>query len=1345
MKNKQLLCTVLFYLIICSVNAQQLWNTLDKSEHLYQKKELYEKKNFPAQYKLMSLELNSFKDKLHRKTSADIIIELPNQYGNLSKFLLKETSNFEAGLQAKFPEIKSYTAKGIDDPTAIAKISIGIDGFHGVIFSGNTSTIYIDPYSKDKKDYILYNKKSLNPVNHDFECMVKDEMSKMEFSSSKSLKNADDGKLRTFRLAIVCSGGYSQFHLSRQNIASTASDSEKKAAVLSAMNTSMTRINGIFEKDLAVKMVIVENNDEVIFLDADTDNITDGNAETMIDEVQTIADTRIGATNYDIGHIFSIGGSGLAGLGVVCINGQKARGVTGISSPVNDPYDIDFVAHELGHQFGATHTQNNSCNRTNSTAVEPGSGSTIMGYAGICAPNVIGTTSTTGGNSDDHFHAVSIAQMWATIESSANCANLTDTNNSAPTADAGEDFSIPKSTPFKLTGVATDDDGMGSLTYNWEQLDNEVGTMPPLSTNSVGPMFLSLPSKLEPVRYMPSLETVLAGNTSSTWEVLPSVAREMNFSFLVRDNHAGGGSTARDDMKVTITDDEAFTVSAPSTSVVWDVGSTQTISWNKGTTDVAPINCTLVNIKLSTDGGVTFPITLKSNTANDGSESIIIPDNATTRARIMVEASDNIFYNVNNSNFTINSTTPTFILNNVSGSQTICNNDTTPVEYTLNFDFVNGFSESVTLSTTGEPAGSNVSFNPSTISSDGNVKMTVSDLNGKPAQEYQINVTGTSTSVNQNINVVLKLNSSNFGALTLTSPSNNAIGVNISAELIWDEDTNATSYDVEVASDNGFSNIVSSGNVTTNNYISTNLSSLSQYYWRVKSKNDCGEGSFSEAFSFTTLEGSYCSSTFTDEIGGTEHIQNVTFGGINNDSGNDTTDGYQDFTSIGTNLLRGQERQISVTYDTGGFQDHCFVFIDWNQNFVFDNDTERYDLGSRTEDVATSTFTIRVPDEANYGTTRMRIVLEYDDPDDGYGEGACDDDHLTEWGETEDYSVTVVQPTLNANNYTFTKTDESIFNGADGSINLAIAQSEFTYGVVIAGPSTNIDETISTTNYTLSNLQPGSYNFCITAIEVNDEQCFDIEIEAVEPTVNPDNYLINTFSETCSNENDGAIDITINQQEYTYSLTITGSSTNVSQSLSGLTYNLSNLAPGDYEICITAIEANATNCYQVTIEEAQQIALKVAAKSANSFSFKVSEGTSPYEVFLDDELIGVSSSSDFDLEINEKGILKVKTALACEGVYEKSINDILSIDDITRSVTILKNPVTDFIELQLSPSTENERIKTSIFDVTGKLIYQENINVLSEKIKIPAANFAKGVYILKLSIKNGKPLKILKQ
>ena len=996
------LIVIFFLFSLEGINAQDFFRKLDEDKINILQNEGYYEKNLPSKYVLMSFEIDRFKNTIGLQSNLKKrLIKIPNATGSYSRFLLEESSNFETKLAQKFSMIKSYSAQGIDDPTSVAKISIGSDGFHAIVFSGNEETLYIDPYSKDSKTLIVYKKSHIVKDKDDFTCEVEG-LSHKKIGQKNTSQNTNDGKLRIFRLALACTGEYAQFHLANQNVSATATEEGKKAAILSAMNTTITRVNGVFERDLAVKMVLVEENDKIIFLDASTDGFSNDNADDLIDESQTICDTTIGSNNYDIGHTFSTEGGGLAGLGVVCVDGQKAKGITGSSSPIGDSYDIDYVAHEMGHQFGANHTQNNDCNRNLSTAVEPGSGSTIMGYAGICSPNV-------QNKSDAYFHAVSIAEMWSTIQSSATCASISAIDNALPTADAGADFSIPKATPFVLKGEATDADGTASLTYNWEQIDNEIAlTMPPEASSTRGPMFRSLPSKASPIRYMPALETVVAGSNFSTWEVLPDVVRELNFSFFVRDDYYGGGGTARDNMRVSVENSEAFRVTAANSAVIWDTGTTQTITWNKGTTDVAPINCQNVNIKLSIDGGTTFPIILKANTPNDGSESVVIPDTPSTTSRIMVEAADNIFYNINATNFTINSSAPSFIITNLSGEQSACNSGNESVSYVLNFDFINGFTESVSLSASGFPEGASVTFNPSTISDDGNVTMTISNFSEASAQMYTVNIAGSS-SENKNIDLPFKLFSQITDArMLLISPINNATGISLSEVLRWDSIINASSYDVEIASDQEFTTIVSSGNVPTNSYTATSLEANTTYYWRVKSKNPCGDGAYSVTFSFTTLTPDYCVSTFTDEA---DHITNVTFNTINNDSGNDLIDGYEDYTSILTNLKRGGTHQMSVTFDTDGYQDNCTVFIDWNQDYVFDVATERYDLGIGYDNLSTKTLAITVPETAQLGATRMRVLVEYTGNSSPHGEGACDADHNSEYGETEDYTLIIEDST----------------------------------------------------------------------------------------------------------------------------------------------------------------------------------------------------------------------------------------------------------------------------------------------------------------------------------------------
>ena len=1002
---KKGLLTTLFFSIFFTLSFSQSknWKSVDIEKSNFSEASLKFRKSIPTNFKVYELNLKKFKKEISlAKTNELTIIELPTANG-IQKFSVSEASSLAKGLALKHPLIKSYLAKGIDDLSATARFSFGTDGFHGVIFYTNQTSFYIDPYTKNYSTYISYSRSSLPQKDNDFKCEV-DEQVKEITKTSLIYRTADDGLLRTYRLALVCSGEYAQFHLNNQGISSTASDVEKKEAVLSAMNTSMTRINGVYERDLGVRMEIVEDNEQVIFLDAATDGISDGSAGTMISQVQNICDTTIGDANYDIGHIFSIGGSGLASLGVVCNSGSKARGVTGISSPLGDPYDIDYVSHEMGHQFGAYHTQNNSCNRNPSTAVEPGSASTIMGYAGICAPNV-------QSNSDDHFHSVSIAEMWNRIETTASCASTTSTGNSAPVITEGSDYSIPKSTPFVLRGIASDIDSEDVLSYNWEQIDNEIATMPPSSTSTVGPAFRSNSSISSPNRYMPALPTVIGGNISSTWEVVPSVAREMNFSLMVRDNAAGGGNTARDDIKVTTLDITPFTVDGPSTNEEWFVGSNQTITWVVGASNQAPVNSQNVTILLSTDGGVSFPIVLLESTPNNGSASVVVPNNVTSTARIMVAATDNIFYNVNSSDFTINFSDPTFIATNTTGVVEVCNSNTNDVTYDIYLDFINDFSETVSFSAAGEPSGSSVTFSPSTINSEGNVTMTLSNLNGAAVNTYQIDITASSNSITRNLGATLDIIGDTFASLNLTSPNNTETEVGLSPVFTWEEISNASSYDIEIAADQQFSSILFSENVITNSYSGATLSQSTTYYWRVKAKNSCGVGDFSPANSFITLTCTVCSASGTNEYN--TSITKVIFNTIDNSSGKS---GYSDYTDISTSVKADEVHDLTIRLNTDGrYTNRAKVWIDWNQNCDFNDEGEEYDLGSafNVSDGLTSEspLSITVPTDAVIGTTTMRVSSNYV----GYAE-SCESGFD---GEVEDYSIEVIDATASLDNDIF--------------------------------------------------------------------------------------------------------------------------------------------------------------------------------------------------------------------------------------------------------------------------------------------------------------------------------------
>lgn len=759
--------------------------------------------------------------------NSEIILEFPNAEGQLEAYRIVEASTMTADFQAQFPNIRSYAGVSIDNPAAVIRFSISDEkGLSSMVLS-DKRTVFIEPFSEDLSTYVVYTR-SPSDVRSEFVCETEYiEQNTADFDL-EAARNANDGRLRTFRLALACTGEYAQFH------------GGTVANVIAAMNVTMTRVNGVFERDLSLTMVMVNNN-SIIYLNGVTDPYSNNNGGAMLGENQAVCDTNIGTANYDIGHVFSTGGGGVAYLNSPC-TGIKAGGVTGQGAPIGDTFDIDYVAHEMGHQYGGNHTQNNVCQRS-AVSVEPGSASTIMGYAGICAPNV-------QSNSDDYFHGENIKEMWANISAgNSTCANQTNTGNSAPVANAGSNYNIPRSTPFVLRGSATDANAGDALSYCWEQVDTTPAPMPPVDTSTNGPAFRSLLPSLFPDRYMPPFATVLTGSTATTWEVVPSVARSMNFSLTVRDNVAGGASSDSDGMTVnTQAGAGPFVVTSQGTSVTWDAGTSQTIAWNVAGTTANGVNTPNVNILMTTDAGATFT-TLLANTPNDGSQSIIVPNIPTTTARIIVEGAGNIFYNVNAADITIQ--TSGFAMTFSNTNQDVCAPSNAMYNFTYN-TFL-GFSGTTTFSATGNPTGTTVTFNPTTANSDNTaVDMTVSGITQAMAGNYTIVVTGTSGGTVRSTNVTLNVFSSSFNIVTLTSPSNGSVNETSPYNFAWNADANAASYDIEVATDPAFASIMDSQNVLTNSYMTIGLLGNTTYYWRVRPRNGCGIGNWSTAYNFTT-------------------------------------------------------------------------------------------------------------------------------------------------------------------------------------------------------------------------------------------------------------------------------------------------------------------------------------------------------------------------------------------------------------------------------------------------------------------------------------------------------------
>lgn len=646
--KKILLTILLAHSIILS---QSLWINVSESNVVFNGERVIQ----PTFYKVFELNNSLVKDLLNsaplefsKEAIYDpAIIYLPMPDGSFQKFKFWESPTMEPELQEKFPEIRTYTGQGIDDPYATLKMDFTPHGFHAMILSPN-GRVFIDPYAKEEtRYYISYYSKDYVKQNAEFECEViyHDEYIKPSYNYYENILTPTGPQLRTYRLANAATGEYTQYH------------GGTVALGLAAVTTSVNRVNGVYEREVAIRMVLVANNNLIIYTNPSTDPYSNNNGSLMLSQNISNLNTVIGSANYDIGHVFSTGGGGIAYLGCVCTS-NKAGGVTGAPNPIGDPFDIDYVAHEMGHQFGANHTFNGntgSCsgNRNASTAYEPGSGSTIMAYAGICFPQDLQP------HSDAYFHTVSFDEIVAYTNSGPgnSCAQVTNTGNNAPTITIPSGgFYIPKSTPFVLKGSATDSNG-DALTYCWEEFDlGPAGD--PNSPVGDAPIIRSFNPSSSNLRYIPQLNDLI-NNTSTYGVLLPTYSRNLKFRLTVRDNKAGGGGVDRLQVNFAVDGNSGpFTVTSPNTAVNWEGNSQQTVTWNVANTNLPPVNCANVRILLSTDGGYNFNDTILSSTANDGSELITVPNIATTQARIKVEAVGNIFFDISNTNFIITYSAP---------------------------------------------------------------------------------------------------------------------------------------------------------------------------------------------------------------------------------------------------------------------------------------------------------------------------------------------------------------------------------------------------------------------------------------------------------------------------------------------------------------------------------------------------------------------------------------------------------------------------------------------------------------------------------------------------------------
>ncbi|MHC4442340.1 MAG: M12 family metallo-peptidase [Planctomycetota bacterium] len=688
------------------VSNDGLWIEVDEASIL-QVQQPYPRRR-PESFRSFQLDMDGLKATLipapmeftAAAKQAILVMTVPMPDGTHQRFRIEESPILSAELAAKHPELKTYVGQGIDDPTAILRADTTPAGFHAMVLSAD-GTVYVDPYQVgDVGNYISYYRRDALPVDRDFQCTVTG-WEEQRFLPVGDVFLAPSGNtLRTYRLAISATGEYTTW-------------AGGVAAAQAQITTTINRVTSIYEREVAIRLNIVAfniyanattpqvcvggtNDGDPCASDTDcpggscfgdpfdgTDNY--GQNQTALDDPNIL-----GSANYDIGHLFLQGGvcvggtndglsctsdadcpgggsclgsaGAVAGGARVCMAGLKARGYTGMVNPQGDFFDVDYVAHEMGHQFDGAHTFNslsgscgNAGQRIAASAYEPGSGTTIIAYAGICAPeNVqdVGDSNTCVnapcGASDDYFHTHTFDQITAYREGGGDCGVQTNTGNTPPTVNAGPDYTIPRETPFILTATGNDADG-DALTYCWEQYDLGAASPP---TDPLGPLFRSRPPTTDPSRTFPQLADILSG-VATPWELLPDVDRTMNFRCTVRDNRANGGGVNYDAMVITV-QGAPFEVLSPNGGETLASDCTTTVTWDVGGGSVAPT----VNILVSFDGGQTFT-SLVADTPNDGSQTVVVPCTETDTGRIKIEAVGNVFFDISDADFTIVSIDPT--------------------------------------------------------------------------------------------------------------------------------------------------------------------------------------------------------------------------------------------------------------------------------------------------------------------------------------------------------------------------------------------------------------------------------------------------------------------------------------------------------------------------------------------------------------------------------------------------------------------------------------------------------------------------------------------------------------
>lgn len=816
----------------------------------------------PQSWRSLSLNFDAMRNHLRQAPmeftaaaqNAPLQLVLPMPDGTMETFQVWESPIMEPALAAKYPSIKTFAGRSIQDPNTSLRFDYNSNGFNAIIHT-RTGTALIAPNSSDAAEvYLSFWVKDVDfttEAAQQYHCEVKHTEEEIaayngDFAPSAE-RSAVPVDLFTYRLALATTAEYSN------------SEGGTMTSVMNAVVNVMNNVNSVFERDAAVRMVLIANTDDVFFF-SNPDPYTNGQTDDMISENPAVLNSAFTVSGYDVGHVFGTNGGGLASLAGVC-NSEgglsqfpKARAASCKFGPYSGPLFYIIAGHEMGHQFNATHTFNkcDDDNENPGTAYEPGSGSTIMCYNGngVCGVNHIQPTS------DAFFHINSMLRIQEFTRTAGGnaCEQVVAVGNEMPEANIPMEggFFIPVSTPFSLTGVGSDaNDPLSQLTYTWEQYDlgppSTLGQ--PITT---APLFVWYTPTDNPTRIFPRIETIIS-NTSDIREVLPTTTRELTFRFVVRDNHADAGAFNYEEIVFNSTAAAGpFLVNYPNGGESFTVGQHIEVTWDVANTQLAPVNCQKVNIHMSTDGGFTYPIVLATNIANDGTAFVTLPNNPSTSARIRIEAADNIFFDISNQNFAISAlTAPGFVFSSNQLEGLSCDE----ISFTLNTAAVLGYDGQVSFALSNPPAGITATFSPTTVNAGQSTVMTVNTSGATQTGLVTLSVVASSAGqADQVRDFLLNVVETDLSGIAAVTPTDGASSQGALPTITWSNNPNADSYDIEISADPSFAQVLDSEEgLTTNSYTpSVTLADGETYYWRVRASNACGDGEFGDPFSFRT-------------------------------------------------------------------------------------------------------------------------------------------------------------------------------------------------------------------------------------------------------------------------------------------------------------------------------------------------------------------------------------------------------------------------------------------------------------------------------------------------------------